>query len=162
MPNQTLASSSTPKAPKLIDRVRETMRTGRYSPRTETVYVHWIKRYIRFHGIRHPQEMGAEEVKAFLSHLAIQMNVAASTQNQAFSALLFLYQNVLKKRLPWIDDIVRASRPAKVPVVFTQEEARQVPSRPFADSARVRGSPICRSPLRCCCRSRPRLGASAK
>jgi integron integrase len=73
--------------------------------------------------------MGADEVKAFLSHLATQMNVAASTQNQAFSALLFLYQNVLKKRLPWIDDIVRASRPKKIPVVFTQEEARQVLSR---------------------------------
>jgi integron integrase len=117
------------KAPKLLDRVRETMRTGRYSPRTETAYVDWIKRYIRFHGIRHPQEMGADEVKAFLSHLATQMNVAASTQNQAFSALLFLYQGVLEKRLPWIDDIVRASRPKKIPVVFTQEEARQVLSR---------------------------------
>jgi integron integrase len=73
--------------------------------------------------------MGAEEVKAFLSHLAIQMNVAASTQNQAFSALLFLYQDVLKKRLPWIDDIVRAKRPPRLPVVFTQAEARAVLSR---------------------------------
>lgn len=70
--------------------------------------------------------MGADEVKAFLSHLATQMNVAASTQNQAFSALLFLYQEVLKERLPWIDDIVRAKRPAKLPVVFTQAEARAV------------------------------------
>ncbi len=75
------------------------MRTNRYSPRTESAYVDWIKRYIRFHGVRHPQEMGAEEVKAFLSHLATQMNVAASTQNQAFSALLFLYQEVLKQRI---------------------------------------------------------------
>jgi site-specific recombinase XerD len=99
---------------------------ARYSPRTEAAYVDWIKRYIRFHGIRHPQEMGAEEVKAFLSHLATQMNVAASTQNQAFSALLFLCQEVLKERLPWIDDIVRAKRPAKLPVVFTQAEARAV------------------------------------
>jgi hypothetical protein len=73
--------------------------------------------------------MGADEVMAFLSHLATQMNVAASTQNQAFSALLFLYQDVLKKQLPWIDDIVRASRPKKVPVVFAQEEARHVLSR---------------------------------
>jgi site-specific recombinase XerD len=102
------------------------MRLNRYSPRTEQVYVDWIKRYIRFHGVRHPQEMGADEVKAFLSHLATQMNVAASTQNQAFSALLFLYQEVLKERLPWIDDIVRAKRPAKLPVVFTQTEARAV------------------------------------
>lgn len=117
------------KQPKLLDRIRQTMRTNRYSPRTETAYVDWIKRYIRFHGVRHPQEMGAEEVKAFLSHLATQMNVAASTQNQAFSALLFLYQEVLKQRLPWIDDIVRSKRPKKVPVVFTQEEAREVLSR---------------------------------
>ena len=87
-----------------------------YSPRTEQVYVDWIKRFIRFHGVRHPQEMGPDEVKAFLSHLATQMNVAASTQNQAFSALLFLYQEVIKERLPWIDDIVRAKRPAKLPV----------------------------------------------
>jgi integron integrase len=115
-----------PSPPKLLDRVRATMRLNRYSPRTEQVYVDWIKRYIRFHGIRHPQEMGAEEVKAFLSHLATQMNVAASTQNQAFSALLFLCQEVLKERLPWIDDIVRAKRPAKLPVVFTQAEARAV------------------------------------
>jgi site-specific recombinase XerD len=98
MPNSTLAQPNAPRAPKLLDRVRESMRTGRYSPRTEAAYVDWIKRYIRFHGIRHPQEMGAEEVKAFLSHLATQMNVAASSQNQAFSALLFLYQEVLKKR----------------------------------------------------------------
>src|SRR5215471_8562538 len=125
----TAPSSSTSRPPKLLDRVRQTMRTNRYSPRTEQVYVDWIKRYIRFHGIRHPQDMGAEEVKDFLSHLATKMNVAASTQNQAFSALLFLYQEVLKQRLPWIDDIARASRPKKVPVVFTQAEARQVLSR---------------------------------
>jgi site-specific recombinase XerD len=92
--------SSPQKPPKLLDRVRATLRTNRYSPRTEQVYVEWIKRFIRFHGVRHPQEMGAEEVKAFLSHLATQMNVAASTQNQAFSALLFLYQEVLNQRLP--------------------------------------------------------------
>jgi len=117
------------KPPKLLDRVRATMRLNRYSPRTEQAYIDWIKRYIRFHGVRHPQEMGAEEVKAFLSHLATQMNVAASTQNQAFSALLFLYQAVLKEKLPWIDDIVRAKRPPKLPVVFTQAEARAVLSR---------------------------------
>jgi hypothetical protein len=80
------------KPPKLIDRVRAGMRSNRYSPRTEEAYVDWGKRFIRFHGVRHPQEIGADEVKAFLSHLATQMRVAASTQNQAFSALLFLYQ----------------------------------------------------------------------
>ena len=126
-----MAESSSPaaKPPKLLDRVRATMRLNRYSPRTEEVYLEWIKRFIRFHGVRHPQEMGAEEVKAFLSHLATEMNVAASTQNQAFSALLFLYQEVLKQRLPWIEDIVRAKRPAKIPVVFTQEQARAVLAR---------------------------------
>jgi integron integrase len=117
------------KPPKLLDRVRATMRLNRYSSHTETAYIDWIKRYIRFHGVRHPQEMGAEEVKAFLGHLATEINVAASTQNQAFSALLFLYQEVLKQRLPWIDDIVRSKRPKKVPVVLTQQEARQVLSR---------------------------------
>src|SRR5713101_10123485 len=117
------------KRSKLLDRVRATMRLDRYSPRTEAAYIDWIKRFIRFHGVRHPQEMGADEVKAFLSHLAIEMHVAASTQNQAFSALLFLYQEVLKQRLPWIDDIVRAQRPQKVPIVFTQEEARLVLSK---------------------------------
>jgi integron integrase len=121
--------SRTSKPPKLLDRVRETMRLNRYSPRTEQAYVHWIKRFIRFHGVRHPQEMGADEVRAFLSHLATELNVAASTQNQAFSALLFLYQEVLRERLPWIDDIARAKRPKKVPVVFTQAEARQVLSK---------------------------------
>ena len=95
MPNPTRAQPDAPRAPRLLNRVRETMRASRYSTRTEAAYVDWIKRYIRFHGIRHPQEMGADEVKAFLSHLATQMNVAASTQNQAFSALLFLYQDVL-------------------------------------------------------------------
>ena len=95
----------------------------------------WIERFIRFHGIRHPQEMGAEEVRAFLTHLATELDVAASTQNQAFSALLFLYREVLKQRLPWIDDIVRAKRPPKVPVVFTQTEARQVLARDNRDSS---------------------------
>jgi len=121
--------STGPKPPKLLDRVRAAVRFNHYSPRTEQAYVDWIERFIRFHGIRHPQEMGAEEVRAFLTHLATELNVAASTQNQAFSALLFLYREVLKQRLPWIEDIVRAKRPLKVPVVFTQAEARAVLSR---------------------------------
>ena len=121
--------STGPKPPKLLDRVRAAVRFNHYSPRTEQAYVDWIERFIRFHRIRHPQEMGAEEVRAFLTHLATELNVAASTQNQAFSALLFLYREVLKQRLPWIEDIVRAKRPLKVPVVFTQAEARAVLSR---------------------------------
>ncbi len=109
--------------------MRQTIRSNRYSPRTEEAYVDWIKRFIRFHGIRHPQEMGADEVRSFLTHLATELDVAASTQNQAFSALLFLYRQVLQQPLPWIDDIERAKRPPKVPVVFTQIEARAVLAR---------------------------------
>ncbi|MEY2485243.1 MAG: hypothetical protein QOH39_891 [Verrucomicrobiota bacterium] len=120
-----------PKAPepgkvKLLDRVREAIRFKHYSLRTEQSYIDWIKRFIFFHRKRHPETMGAEEVRQFLTDLAVNHNVAASTQNQAFSALLFLYREVLKEELPWIDDIARAKRPAKLPVVFTPEEARAV------------------------------------
>jgi integron integrase len=111
---------------KLLDQVREVIRVKHYSLRTENTYVDWIKRFILFHGKRHPSTLGAEEVRAFLSHLATQRNVAASTQNQAFSALLFLYREVLKQDLPWINDIERAKQPAKVPVVFTPQEAKAV------------------------------------
>jgi integron integrase len=115
--------------PKLLDRVREAVRLKHYSLRTEKTYSEWIRRFILFHGKRHPQTMGAEEVRQFLSDLASNQDVAASTQNQAFSALLFLYKEVLKQELPWIDDIQRAKRPAKLPVVFTPEEARAVLGR---------------------------------
>jgi integron integrase len=123
------AFSAGSQPPKLLDRVRQTIRFNRYSPRTEQAYVDWIERFIRFNGIRHPKDMGADEVRSFLTHLATELDVAASTQNQAFSALLFLYREVLQQRLPWIDDIVRAKRPRKVPVVFTQLEARAVLAR---------------------------------
>jgi integron integrase len=115
--------------PKLLDSVRDTIRFKRYSLRTEQAYVDWIKRFILFHGKRHPEAMGAEEVRTFLSDLAANQNVAASTQNQAFSALLFLYRDVLKQDLPWIDNIERAKRPAKVPVVLTPEEVRAIISK---------------------------------
>jgi integrase len=114
---------------KLLDRVREAIRFKHYSLRTEQAYVDWIKRFILFHGKRHPESMGAEEVRTFLTDLAVNQNVAASTQNQAFSALLFLYRDVLKQDLPWIDNIERAKRPAKVPVVLTPEEARAIISK---------------------------------
>ncbi|HSB60646.1 MAG TPA: phage integrase N-terminal SAM-like domain-containing protein, partial [Vicinamibacteria bacterium] len=115
--------------PRLLDRVREAIRTRGYSRRTEKAYVHWIQRYILFHGKRHPVEMGAAEVTAFLTHLAVQGHVAASTQNQALSALLFLYQDVLGTELPWLDGLVRAKRPSHVPVVLTREEVRAVLQR---------------------------------
>jgi integron integrase len=109
--------------------VRETLGTRHYSRRTEKAYVHWIKRYIFFHGKRHPAEMGAPEVTAFLTSLAVHDKVAASTQNQALSALLFLYREVLGVELPWLDDVVRAKRPQHLPVVLTREEVRAVLQR---------------------------------
>jgi integron integrase len=110
--------------PRLLDRVREAIRIRHYSRRTEKAYVHWIKRYIFFHGKRHPAGMGASEVSAFLSALAVGGKVAASTQNQALSALLFLYRQVLGIELPWLEDLVRAKRPARLPVVLTRDEVR--------------------------------------
>jgi hypothetical protein len=89
--------------PRLLDRVRQAIGTRHYSRRTEKAYVHWIKRYVFFHGKRHPAEMGADEVSAFLASLAVDGRVAASTQNQALSALLFLYREVLDMELPWLD-----------------------------------------------------------
>jgi len=115
--------------PRLLDRVRETVRTRHYSRRTEKAYVHWIKRYIFFHGKRHPAEMGAPEVTAFLTSLAVHDKVAASTQNQALSAVLFLYREVLGVELPWLDDVVRAKRPLHLPVVLTRDEVRAVLQR---------------------------------
>ena len=112
--------------PRLLDRVRAELRTRHCSLRTEKAYVGWIRRFILFHGKRHPSEMGAEEITRFLSALAIERNVAASTQNQALSALLFLYKEVLAQELPWLDGIARAKTPARIPAVLTREEVRQV------------------------------------
>ena len=111
-----------PDPPKLLDRVRDAIRTRHYSRRTEEAYVAWIKRYIFFHNKTHPAAMGAEQVNAFLTHLAVEKNVAASTQAQALSALVFLYRNVLDDPLPWLEDIVRASRPKRLPVVLSRDE----------------------------------------
>ena len=112
--------------PRLLDRVREAVRTRHYSRRTEKTYVAWIRRYILFHGKRHPAEMGAPEVGRFLTSLAVDGNVAASTQNQALSALLFLYRDVLEQDMPWLDDVVRAKGPQRLPVVLTRAEVRAV------------------------------------
>src|SRR5881296_376449 len=124
-----LAVCETPAAypkPRLLDRVRDALRARHFSRRTEEAYVAWIRRYIFFHGKRHPAEMGAEEVTRFLSSLAVDGQVAASTQNQALSALLFLYRDVLEVDLPWLDGIVRAKRPQRLPVVLTRDEVRAV------------------------------------
>jgi len=112
--------------PRLLDQVRQQIRLRNYSIRTETVYAEWVKRYIRFHKYRHPLEMGAVEVEAFLTHLAVVRNVAASTQNQALAALLFLYKEVLKVELPWLEGVVRAKKPAHLPVVLTRGEVARV------------------------------------
>jgi integron integrase len=112
--------------PRLLDRVRAALRTRHCSLRTEKAYVGWIRRFILFHDKRHPAEMGAPEITRFLSALAIQRNVAASTQNQALSALLFLYKEVLQQELPWLGDITRAKTPVRIPVVLTREEVRTV------------------------------------
>lgn len=112
--------------PKLLAQVREQIRLRNYSIRTEAVYAEWVKRYIRFHRYRHPAEMGAAEIEAFLSHLAVGRNVSGSTQNQALAALLFLYKQVLGVSLPWLDDIVRAKKPKHLPVVLTRDEVARV------------------------------------
>jgi len=105
------------------------MRVKHYSLRTETSYVDWIKCYIRYHGKRHPKDMGAAEVEAFLTHLAVERHVSASTQNQAKCALLFLYKEVLGVDLPWLDNVTQAKAPKRLPVVLTQSEIQAVISR---------------------------------
>ena len=107
-------------SPKLLDRLRTQIRLRHYSLRTEQAYVDWARRYILFHGKRHPKEMGAAELRDFLSHLAVDRNVAASTQNQAKSALLFLYREVLQIELPWLDEVIAAKTAKRLPVVLTQ------------------------------------------
>jgi integron integrase len=109
--------------PKLLDRVRNEIRVRHMARSTEKAYVNWIRRFILFHGKRHPAEMGKDEVTAFLTHLAVVGDVTASTQNQAFSALLFLYREVLKEEFGWLNDVVRANREGHVPVVLTHNEA---------------------------------------
>ncbi len=115
--------------PRLLEQVRNAIRRRHYSYRTEQAYVHWIKRFIYFHDKRHPASMGADEVTAFLTYLARERGVSASTQNQALSSLLFLYGRVLEIKLPWMDGIDRAKRPVRVPVVLTIDEVRALLAR---------------------------------
>lgn len=109
-------------APTLLGRVREVIRYKHYSIRTERAYVEWVRRFVAFHGRRHPRDMGAEEVRAFLTHLAVEADVAASTHQQALSALLFLYREVLEVDLPWLLDLARPKKPKRVPVVLARSE----------------------------------------
>jgi len=112
--------------PRLLDQVRHTIRLRHYSFSTERTYVDWVRRFILANDKRHPREMGAAEAEAFLTDLAVRGNVSASTQNQALSALLFLYRHVLEIKLEWMDNVVRVRRERKIPVVFTQRGARTV------------------------------------
>ena len=121
-PEQQVKPDSATEAPRLLDRVRDRLRLKHYSLRTETAYLGWIKRYILFHGKRHPADMGKAEAEAFLSSLAVERNVSASTQSQALSALLFLYREVLALELPWLDDVTRAKKPVRLPTVLTRAE----------------------------------------
>lgn len=113
-------------APRLLDEVRRQVRLRHYSLRTEQAYVGWIRRFILANHKRHPREMGEREVEAFLSRLATEDQVAAGTQNQALSALLFLYREVLKIELPWMENVVRAKRAARVPTVLSRDEVSRL------------------------------------
>lgn len=115
--------------PKLLDQVRDRLRVKHYSLRTEGQYLQWIRRFILFHDKRHPRDMGATEVEAFLTHLAVHGKVAASTQNQALSALLFLYREVLGVTLPWLQEVVRAKPSQRLPVVLSRQEVAAVLER---------------------------------
>ena len=112
--------------PTLIEVTRSRLRAKHYSLRTEDIYIHWIRRYIRFHNGVHPRTLGADSIERFLTDLAVRHNVSASTQNQALAALLFLYKIVLRLEVPWIDGIVRAKRPLRVPTVLSRPEVQDL------------------------------------
>jgi site-specific recombinase XerD len=118
---------------RLLEQVREVIRIKHYSIRTEHAYLQWIRRYLLFHGKRHPSELGPEQLSAFLSDLAVRARVAASTQNQALHAILFLYREVLKQKLPWIEGVQRAKQPQHLPVVLTRTEIKHVLLSPLDD-----------------------------
>lgn len=120
------ALSPTARAPRLLDQLRATLRVRHMSLNTEEAYVDWARRFILFHGKRHPKELGAAEVQAFLSHLAVERHVSASTQNQAKAALLFLYKRVLEVDLPWLNEVVQAKERRRLPVVLSPGEVRSL------------------------------------
>jgi integrase len=125
--------------PKLLDRLRESLRSRHYSRRTEEAYCHWVRRFIFFHKVRHPAEMGEEEINAFLSHLAVRENVSASTQNQALCALLFLYRQVIGREIGQLGEVVRARKPKRLPVVMTRAEVKAMLSHLHGDRLLMAG-----------------------
>ena len=126
LPSSTATAATTPSQPGLLEALRERIRLRHYSLRTERAYCQWVWRFVVFHGKRHPRELGSHHVMAFLTSLATQHSVAASTQNQALAALLFLYREVLEIELPWMDEVVRARRPKRLPTVLSGSEARTI------------------------------------
>lgn len=126
MGDEKALSEQSPRPSRLLEQLRDAINRLHYSARTEETYVHWVKRFIYFSGKRHPAQLGAAEVTAFLNYLARERDVAAATQNQALSALLFLYKEVLRQPLPWLNELDRARRPARLPTVLTPEEARML------------------------------------
>jgi integron integrase len=123
---EAVAGAQEAAPPRLLDRAREAIRRRHYSYRTEETYVHWMRRFVVFSGKRHPKDLGATEVTAFLNHLAQERQVAAATQNQALAALLFLYKEVLAQPLPWLDGVEHAKRPVRRPTVLTEDEVRRL------------------------------------
>lgn len=139
-PRDARRSAAQPRRPvRLLDQVREACRVRHYPRRTERAYAQWVKRFVLFHGKRHPIEMGAGEVSAFLSHLAVVGKVSASTQNQALAALVFLYGQVLDAPALELEDLVRARMPLRLPVVLTHEETRALLACVGGDSRLVAG-----------------------
>jgi integron integrase len=125
-PSGNPATATGANAPRLLDRVRAVLRARHYSPRTEESYVGWIRRFIRFHDRRHPADLGESDITRFLSALATERHVSASTQNQALAALLFLYEAVLDRELGWLDGVIHAKRPERLPVVLSRGEIAAV------------------------------------
>jgi integron integrase len=124
-PQASMATITTGR-PRLLDRLRQALQSRHYSSRTEQTYCHWVRRFIFFHKVRHPAEMAEPEINAFLTHLAVREKVSASTQNQALSALLFLYRHVIGREVGDLGEVIRARKPTRLPVVMTREEVKAV------------------------------------
>jgi site-specific recombinase XerD len=131
MPSGAQTRERGSRSPKLLDQLRETLRSRHSSRCTEQTYCHWVKRYIFFHKVRHPIEMAEPEINAFLTYLAVQEKVSASTQNQALSALLFLYRHVLKRDIGDLGEVIRARKPTRLPVVLTRDEVKAIDDESF-------------------------------
>ncbi len=123
-PFPTLSEGAAGPPTRLLERVRHRIRARHYSLRTEKTYLNWIRRFIRFHKLRHPEQMGEDEIGQFLTWLAVEKKVSASTQNQALSAILFLYREVLNRQIRWVENLVRAKAPRRLPVVLSRQEAQ--------------------------------------